>query len=333
MSAAGAPHHAGVLLANLGTPDAPTAGALRRFLREFLSDRRVVDLPRPLWWLVLNLAILPLRPRRSARLYRRIWTAEGSPLLAISRRQQRALERELGRRAGRPIPVSLGMRYGSPGVDAALGELERDGCDRVLLFPLYPQYSCSTTASTIDALAAALARRRDLPELRTVRSYHDHPGYVAALADSVRRSRESAGGARMLLVSFHGIPVRYAHEGDPYPEECARTAGLLAAELGLADDDWQLAFQSRFGREEWLGPATDQVLRSLGSQGATGVDVVCPGFAADCLETLEEIALTGREQFEEAGGTGFHYVPALNDRRVHVAALADIALAHMAGWL
>jgi len=322
--------HCGVLLTNLGTPDAPTPDALRRYLREFLGDRRVVDAPRLTWWLVLNLLVLPFRPRRSARLYQKIWTPEGSPLLAISRRQVSLLEAALAERLGRPLPVSLGMRYGKPSVAEALRSLRERGCTCLVVLPLYPQYSASTTGSTFDVVAAELVTWRRVPGVRFVDGYHNHPGYIAALAASVQEQRPTPGSAERLLISFHGIPERYATAGDPYPEQCAETARLLALKLNLPDSAWRLSFQSRFGREPWLQPYTDATLREWGAQRSSGIDVICPGFSADCLETLEEIAQTGRALFEAAGGGAFRYVAALNDRPDHIAALADIIVEHLA---
>lgn len=325
--------HAGVLLVNLGTPDAPTPQALRRYLAEFLWDPRVVDLPRPLWWLILNGIILNIRPRRSARLYEKIWTDEGSPLLAIGKRQRAKLEQALGRKLAATMPVVLAMRYGQPSVRSGLETVRAQGCGRVLVLPLYPQYSDTTTASTSDAVAAALKEWPDPPELRFVRHYHTHQAYIRALAQSVRDVWEAEGEPEKLLMSFHGIPQRYANAGDPYPRECAETARLLAGELGLGKERWLLSFQSRFGREPWLTPYTDETLRAWGGQGIKRVDVICPGFAADCLETLEEIAMQNRDIFLGAGGERFRYIPALNDRDDHIAALAAIIQANLAGWL
>jgi len=323
---------AGVLLANLGSPDAPTPRALRRYLRQFLSDPRVVELPRPLWWVILHLFVLTTRPRRSARLYRRIWSAAGSPLLSISRRQAVALELALRSRLGSPLEVALGMRYGTPSLAAALGELRARGCQRILLLPLYPQYCSATTGSTLAAVFAEVASWRWMPELRTVASYHDHPGYLAALVASVREVWAVEGEPERLLISFHGIPRRAFLAGDPYFCHCQKTARLLAEALGLAEGRWAVAFQSRFGRQRWLEPSTDATLRRWGSERLASVDVLCPGFAADCLETLEEIAETNREIFHRAGGGRFRYLPALNDRADHIAALADLCLAHLHGW-
>ncbi|MFZ5788553.1 MAG: ferrochelatase, partial [Acidobacteriota bacterium] len=323
----------GVLFANLGTPDAPTPAALRRYLREFLSDPRVIELPRPLWWLILNVFVLPNRPRRSARLYERIWTSEGSPLLAMARRQAAALETRLRRRIASPLHVALGMRYGSPSIASALRELEARACRRILVFPAYPQYSATTTASTFDAVAAELSSWRWIPELRTVNGYHDDPGYVACLASSIREAWSTGGEPSRLMFSFHGLPRRYFDGGDPYFCLCQKTARLVVERLGLAEERSAVCFQSRFGREEWLRPYTDATLLEWAGRGLGRVDVVCPGFAADCLETLEEIAITNGELYRRAGGGAYRYLPALNDRADHVEALAGIAVRHLHGWV
>ncbi len=323
----------GVLLTNLGTPDAPTSAALRRYLREFLSDPRVVELPRPLWWLILNLFVLPLRPRRSAALYRKIWTEEGSPLLVIARRQAEGLGRLLAQHHGPPVEVELGMRYGQPSIADGLRRLAGRGCRRILVLPLYPQYSSATIGSTFDAVAAELSRWRWVPELRTVSGYHDDPGYVAVVAASIRERWAADGEPDRLLFSFHGIPRRTFLAGDPYFCHCQKTARLTAEALSLAPDRWQVSFQSRFGREEWLQPYTDETLARLGAAGVGTVDVVCPGFAADCLETLEEIAMLNRDVFLGAGGGRYRYLPALNDRPDHLGALAALAGRHLAGWV
>ncbi len=315
----------GILVSNLGTPDAPTPEALKRYLREFLTDPRVIDLPRWKWRLLLELLILPRRAPRSAAAYRKVWTADGSPLLAIAKRQAEKLEAALLVRLSRLVPVALGMRYGSPSIASALKRLE--GCRRVLLLPLYPQYAAATTASTVDALGDALRRVRVVPELRTVHSYHDEPLYIRALAQSVREAW-AEGPPKQLLLSFHGLPRRYVDLGDPYRQQCEETARLLAAELRFP---CTAAFQSRFGREEWLKPYTDETLAAWGRDGES-VDVLCPGFSADCLETLEEIDQQYRELFERAGGGRFRYIPALNDRADHVEALAAIAARHLQGW-
>lgn len=323
----------GILFANLGTPDAPTPAALRRYLREFLSDPRVIELPRPLWWLILNLFILPRRPRRSARLYARIWTPEGSPLLVISRRQAAALEARLRRRVASPLHVALGMRYGSPSIASALRDLEAKGCRRLLVFPAYPQYSATTTASTFDAVAAELTRWRWLPELRTVNGYHDDPGYVAALVASIREAWTTNGEPSKLMFSFHGVPRRYFDGGDPYFCLCQKTARLVVERLGLPEERAAVCFQSRFGREEWLRPYADATLREWAGENLERVDVVCPGFAADCLETLEEIAMTNAELYRHAGSGAYCYLPALNDRDDHLDALVEVAMRHLHGWI
>lgn len=322
---------AGILLANLGTPASPSVADVRRYLRQFLSDRRVVDLPRWTWLPLLHLVILRTRPRRSAELYRTVWTAEGSPLLVLTSRLGDVLRDRL-RRLG-PVELEVGMRYGEPSVARALDRLWAAGCRRVLVLPLFPQYSSTTTAAVSDAVAAWAAGRRDLPELRFVRGYADHPAYVDALVRSIGEARRGDDRPRRLLMSFHGIPVRYERTGDPYRRECAATAAAVARGLGCAPGEWFVAFQSRFGREPWIRPATDGVLLRWAERGVAGVDVVCPGFAVDCLETLEEIASTGRHAFETAGGRGFRYVPALNDGPAHAEALAAVAEPHLAGWV
>ncbi len=320
-------------MTHLGTPQAPTPVAVRRYLAEFLSDPRVVDMPRAIWMPLLHGVILNVRPARSAALYRKIWTDEGSPLMVMAQRQARGLQARLD--AGRPgaFCVRLAMRYGEPGVAEGLDALMREGCARVLVLPMYPQYSATTTASVFDAVAAALRAQRNMPELRFVRDYHDHPAYIAALAASVEEDFRAHGRPDVLLLSFHGIPRRHADAGDPYPDECRRTAQLLADRLGLDADAWMQTFQSRFGREEWLRPYTDETLRALPARGARRVAVVCPGFAADCLETLEEIAIQNREVFMAAGGEAYRYIPALNDRDDHLDALAALVRGHGAGWV
>lgn len=322
----------GVLLINLGTPTAPSARALRRYLREFLSDTRVVELPRWKWWPILYLFVLTTRPRRSAALYRSIWWPEGSPLLAIGRRQAEGLERRLRQKLEGPLHVRLAMRYGRPSIQEGLRELSGLGCRRILLFPLYPQYASATTGSSLEAAFSELASWRWVPEVRTVGSYHDHPAYIRALANAIRESWQQEPPAERMLFSFHGIPLASFLAGDPYFCHCQKTARLVAAELGLAADRWEVAFQSRFGRDPWLEPATIDVVQEWGRQGLASLDVVCPGFAADCLETLEEIAITNREAFLHAGGSRFRYIPALNDRPEHLDALAAIAGEHLNGW-
>ncbi len=322
----------GVLLVNLGSPEAPTAPALRRYLAQFLDDPRVIELPRWQWRPILYGMVLPSRPRRVAAAYGRIWGEDGSPLLSISRRQAAALEARLTERRGETVKVALGMSYGEPSIPAALEELRHAGVQRLLLLPLYPQYSGSTVASVFDATVNALSRLRRIPELRTVHGYAEEPAYIEALAASVREYRDAHGSGDLLLFSFHGVPQRYVDNGDPYYDECVLTAHRVAARLGLTDDQWRLTFQSRFGREPWLQPYTDETLEALGQSGLGRVDVLCPGFAADCLETLDEIAYENREAFEAAGGGSLHYIGALNDRADHIEALTELATRHMEGW-
>ncbi len=307
----------GVVLAHLGTPQAATPSAVRRYLAEFLSDPRVVQMPRLLWFPLLYGVILPFRARRSAAAYARIWREDGSPLMVMARRQRALLQQALGD----GFRVEIAMRYGAPTLGDALESLRDRGCRELVVVPMYPQFSATTTASVHDALAAALAGQSDMPGYRFVRDYHDHPRYITALADSVRRHWAEHGRGVRLLISFHGIPQRYADAGDPYPQECRRTAELLARALDLADDDWLLTFQSRMGREPWLLPYTDLTLQRLAGEGVASVDVICPGFSTDCLETIDEIAHENRLLFETSGGERLRYIPALNDDAGHIALL------------
>lgn len=328
----GAPECLGVLLTNLGSPEAPTPAAVRRYLAEFLWDPRVVEIPRPLWWLILNGLVLPTRPKRSAHAYQRIWQDEGSPLLIISRRQAAGVQQILEQHCVGPVRVALAMRYGQPSIAAGLRQLREAGARRIVVLPLYPQYSAATTASTLDAVAAVLKQWRWVPDLRFVSHYHDEPGYIAALARSIEDNWAEHGRGERLLFSFHGIPKRSLLLGDPYHCQCHKTARLVAERLGLAEGAWQVSFQSRFGRAEWLQPYTDKTLQKWAQQGIGHVDVVCPGFSADCLETLEEIAMLNKDGFLAAGGQRLNYVPALNDRTDHLTALADLVMRHSQGW-
>ena len=320
-----------VLLCNLGTPDAPTAPALRRYLGQFLSDPRVVEIPRAIWWLILHGIILRTRPAKSAAKYAGIWTAEGSPLLAWTARQATLLRGWLGER-GHQVLVRHAMRYGQPGIGDVLDALKAEGVTRVLVLPAYPQYSATTTASVCDAVFQWAGRVRTLPELRFVNHYHDHPGYIRALARRVSAHWQTHGRPDTLLLSFHGVPARTLTLGDPYHCECLKTARLLAQELGLPPERWRVSFQSRFGKARWLEPYTEPTLIELARQGVGRVDVFCPGFTSDCLETLEEIALEARDAFLGAGGREFHHIPCLNDSADWITALADIAEQHLAGW-
>ena len=309
-----------VLLANLGTPEAPRRAAVSRFLREFLSDPRVVDLPRYLWLPLLYLVIIPLRAGRSAAAYRKIWWPEGSPLLVLTQRLGDKLAEQLAGKAA----VEIGMRYGMPSIKKALERLRNSGADRLIVLPLYPQFSATTTSSIDDAVSQALEGLEWQPEVRRIDKYYDHPGWVQAVAGSVRAFRASYGSAEKLVFSMHGIPQRYVTNGDPYEEQCRQSIDLLVSALGLSEEEWLMTYQSRVGREPWLQPYTDITLQELARSGVKHVQVICPGFAVDCLETLEEIAIQNLEKFEAAGGEKLEYIPALNDSPDHVNALMDL---------
>lgn len=320
-----------MLWCNLGSPDEPTAAAVRPYLADFLGDSRVVEIPRALWALVLHGIILRTRPPKSAAKYASIWTPEGSPLKIWTKKQATLLAGWLGER-GHRVTVRDAMRYGSPSIAAQLDALKAEGATRVLVLQAYPQYSATTTASVIDAVGAWSARVRRLPEFRFVNQYHDEPLYIEALANSVTRYWKDHGRPDQLVMSFHGIPERNIRLGDPYQAQCLATAGLLAERLQLTREQYRVTFQSRFGRAKWLEPYTEPTLRELGAAGVARVDVMCPGFPADCLETLEEIAMEGRKAFLHAGGKAFHYIPCLNDSSAWITALAAIAERHLAGW-
>ena len=323
----------GVLLVNLGTPARPDVTSVRQYLREFLSDPRVVEAPRWLWWMVLHGAILRIRPSRSARAYAKVWGDDGSPLLANATAQATALASALDSESPGLYRVTLAMRYGRPALRDVLHQTLDDGVDRLVVLPLYPQYSATTTASVFDALADELKSERWLPELRFVTQYHDHPGYIDALANSVQAHWRIHGRSQRLLLSFHGIPQRYLRNGDPYHCQCHTTARLLSEKLGLAEEQWQIGFQSRVGREPWLTPYTDELLKTWGQAGLASVQVLCPGFSADCLETLEEIALENRALFQDAGGGDFQYIPALNASEDHIRLLASLVRCNTSDWL
>ena len=323
-----------ILLINLGTPDAPSPPAVRRYLKEFLSDPRVVEIPRAIWWLILNGIILNIRPRKSAEKYRAIWTQDGSPLRVHAERQAKMLRGFLGN-AGHNVVVELAMRYGRPAIETALTRLKDEGCKRVLLIPLYPQYSSSTTATALDVAYSWLSKVRNQPEIRTIRSFADDSGYIESLAKSVRKHWMAHGrptSSYRLIMSFHGVPRYTLEKGDPYHCECHKTARLLAESLNIGADQYQITFQSRFGRAEWLTPYTAQTLTELGRTGIQRVDVICPGFTADCLETLEEIAMEGKADFLQAGGKEFRYIPCLNEQEEWIQALAELASTHLQGW-
>lgn len=329
----------GVLLVNLGTPDAPTPSAVRRYLAEFLADHRVVEIPGLLWKPILHLAVLRVRPSRSAKKYAMIWGPDGSPLLSHSQKQRTLLMGYLGQRLkelGLPsdvAPVELAMRYGKPGIPDAFARLKSQGCDRILAVPLFPQYSASATAAALDAVFAHAQRLRRLPGLRTVESFHDDPGYIRALARNVNDYWMRHGRPERLVMSFHGLPRRSLDLGDPYHCQCQKTARLLAAELGLDSTHYLVTFQSRFGRAEWLKPYTKESVVRLAKDGLARVDVVCPGFVADCLETLEEIGIEVKQAFLGAGGREFHAIPCLNEHPQWIAALVEVVLANLQGWL
>jgi protoporphyrin/coproporphyrin ferrochelatase len=323
----------GILLVNSGTPASAEPRDVRKFLAGLLGDPRVVELPRPLWLPILYGLILPFRPRRSAKKYRKIWSQQGSPLLASSERLRTELIGTLAQRMLAPLSIELGMLYGcEPTVPQALTKLRESGAQRILVVPLFPQYCGATTGAAYDQVNAELRRWRWLPELRYVAEYHDYPGYIDALRASVIQHWEAQGRTQHLLVSFHGIPERYFHKGDPYFCKCQKTARLLADELLLQDNEWSVSFQSRFGPDGWLKPYTSTVLEEMPARGTRQVTVICPGFAIDCLETLEEIAMDNRDRFEAAGGERFQYVPALNARLEHARFLADLIAQHCQGW-
>ncbi|KDB09069.1 Ferrochelatase [Burkholderia sp. lig30] len=331
-----AAHRIAVLLINLGTPDAPTPRAVRRYLAEFLSDPRVVEIPRALWQILLRAVILPLRGRASAKKYAAVWTPEGSPLRVHTERQVEGV-RHLLASNGYQVLVDYAMRYGSPGIAQVLAQLKRVGVERVLLMPMYPQYSASTTATAFDAAFAALARMRNQPEIRTVRHYADHPAYIHALAEQVRQhwavhGRPDFAAGDKLVLSFHGVPRRTLDLGDPYHEQCQQTAALLMAALGLSTIECRVTFQSRFGKAEWLQPYTEPTLRELGAAGVRRADVFCPGFTADCLETIEEIGMEVRDAFLAGGGQVFHRIPCLNGAHAWIGALGEIAAENLQGW-
>jgi ferrochelatase len=328
----GAVPQCAIVLVNLGTPDAPTRAAVRRYLKQFLSDPRVVEIPRLVWWFILNLLILPFRSGQSARKYRMIWTREGSPLKVHTEKQAALLRAALAGRGHEGVNVVMAMRYGSPSLPEVLDSLKAAQCERIVVLPAYPQYSGTTTASIYDATFAHYRQVRNLPELRMVRNYHDHDGYLNALEQSVLNYWEAHGRGDKLVMSFHGVPKRTLTLGDPYHCECHKTARLLAARLGLSREEYLVTFQSRFGKAEWLQPYTAPTLVQLARDGLQRVDLICPGFTSDCLETLEEISMEAKHDFEQAGGKQFHYIPCLNESPAWITGLAEIAEQHLIGW-
>lgn len=322
----------GVLIVNLGTPDEPATKAVRRYLKEFLSDGRVVEIPKVIWWCILNGIILRTRPAKSAKLYASVWEEAGSPLLKYGKLQQQALQSEMAVRSKAPIHIELAMRYGNPSILQGLRHLRAKGARRLLVLPLYPQYSAATTATTYDAVSKEMKRWRWLPEIRFINQYHDNPRYIQALANSVKTYWAEHGQNEKLVMSFHGLPKRNLELGDPYHCQCHKTGRLLAEALELKPEQWQVTFQSRFGRAEWLQPYTDKTLEALAKEGLKSVDVVCPGFSSDCLETIEEIEVENHDVFKEAGGEKYAYIPALNDNAEHIQVLADLVQQHSQGW-
>ncbi len=321
------------MLVNLGTPDAPTAKALKPYLRQFLSDTRVVEIPKPIWWLILNGVILNTRPKKSAQKYASIWLNAGSPLRVYTEKQAILLKGFLGERTRSPFIVDFAMTYGNPSIPDALGRLKEQNCQRILIVPMFPQYAGSAAGPVFDQVFAAMQKMRNLPALRTVKHFHDHPGYISALAANIEDYWKKNGRPEKLLMSFHGVP-RFTHEkGDPYPCECHKTGRLLAERLGLTSEQYIVSFQSRFGRAEWVQPYTAATLKKLGKEKTRRVDVVCPGFVSDCLETLEEIAMECREEFLSAGGEEYHYIPCLNDNDQWIHALTDLVFENLQGWL
>lgn len=327
----GKTHKATVVLVNLGTPESPTTNALRSYLREFLSDPRVVEIPKVIWWLLLNCIIIPFRSKKSAAKYATIWTNEGSPLKVHTQKQATLLHGYLGER-GHQVDVVAAMRYGQPALSKVLEQLQENGCEKVLILPAYPQYSGTTTASIFDVVFAHFKKVRNIPELRLIKHYHDHEGYIQALKHSVLNHWNQCQRGGHLIMSFHGVPKRTLLLGDPYHCECQKTARLLAESLGLSKNEYSVTFQSRFGRTEWLQPYTLPTIEAMAKNGVARVDVICPGFISDCLETLEEINIEVRHAFMEAGGKEFNYIPCLNENSLWLRGLADITEAHFYSW-
>ncbi|WP_416306041.1 ferrochelatase [Neptunicella sp. SCSIO 80796] len=320
----------GILLTNLGTPDAPSRSALKRYLAEFLADPRVVETPRWLWWFILKV-ILVIRPAKSAKSYQEVWTKRGSPLLFHTQDQCDAVCNAMKQHSDN-IVVEFAMRYGSPSIDSAIDKMVEQGVGKLLVLPLYPQYSASTNASTFDAVSASFRRRRWFPELRFINHYYQSEDYIQAQVSKIKAYWHEHGQADKLLFSFHGIPQKYVDKGDPYQQQCVATAQRVAQQLGLNEEQYLTTFQSRFGREEWLKPYTDMTLKQLGGEGVKSVQVVCPGFSADCLETIEEIGIENRDYFLEAGGETYQYIPALNADPEHIQALTKLLQSHIQGW-
>lgn len=322
---------AGILMVNLGTPEAPTAKALRPYLKQFLGDPRVVEVPRPIWWLILNGIILPFRAPKSAKAYAKVWTDGGSPLMVNSRQLADKLAANLAEDLP-DVSLELAMSYGQPSIKSALERLQEANVQRLIVLPLYPQYSATTTASVFDQVTGWMQNQRWFPELRFINDFYREESWQEAIASSIRRFQDDHGKPDKLLFSFHGIPKRNLLAGDPYHCQCKFSARHIASRLGLGEDDWTVTFQSRLGKAEWLKPYTDQTLEELGHSGVKNLQVVCPGFSIDCLETLEEIAMEGKEEFVESGGEDLKYIPCLNDSDEHVAMMRQLCLRHGQGW-
>ncbi|QLG87558.1 ferrochelatase [Chitinibacter bivalviorum] len=327
------PSKVGVLLVNLGSPDAPTAQAVRPYLKQFLSDPRVVEIPKPIWWMILNGIILNVRPKKSAAKYASIWTKEGSPLRVWTEKQAKLLKGYLGERYPSQLTIDYAMRYGNPSIESQIRKLKEQNCQQLLVVPMYPQYAASTTASVFDEVARVMQKTRFQPGLRIMSPYFDQPAYIKALAQSVRDDWMNNGRGDHLLMSFHGVPKYTLEKGDPYFCHAQKTGRLLAEELGLTKEQYTVAFQSRFGKAEWLKPYTSEVLVQLAGKKMGKLDVICPGFAADCLETLEEIAMEGREDYHAAGGGVYRYIPCLNDHTLWISGLAELVSVELTGWL
>ena len=322
-----------MLLVNLGTPQNADAKSLKPYLKQFLSDPRVVETPRLLWWFILNGFILITRPKSSAHAYAQIWTEQGSPLLKFSISQKQSLQQHYLQHYGGDVVVELGMTYGEPSLASALDNLQNQGVEAIVVLPLYPQYSGATTGSVFDAIARELTQWRRVPALSFIDGYYDEPAYICAVADSIRHFREKNGDADLLLFSYHGLPQRYLMQGDPYHCHCYKTTRLVAEELELSEQDYMLSFQSRFGREPWLQPYTDETLKSLPAKGIRSIQVITPGFSSDCVETLEEIDIQNRDFFLGAGGEEFSFIPSLNDSQDHMQMMADLIDRHLSAIL
>ena len=323
----------GIILANLGTPDKPNARALRKYLGQFLMDRRVVEIPRFIWCWILHFIILVFRPASSAKKYKQIWTSKGSPLLVNAQAQSKLLKEYLSKKFKQPIEVSLGMSYGNPSMKKAFNELKSKNCTKIILFPLFPQYAASSSASAMDSLWRLLLKTRNVPEIRTIRHYHDHPAYINALKLSVLNFWKKRGKPSKLIMSFHGIPKKSLYQGDPYHCECHKTGRLLAEALNLKESEYEICFQSRFGKAEWLKPYFSEVIENLGKQKTKNLHVICPGFSSDCLETLEEINMEGKSIFLDNGGKNYDYIPALNNNPYWIEAMVEILNSNLQGWI